>query len=153
MRTTFTFGAPITSSSGGLGIRAHDAHVELTSLLTFSRLCILALFRLTAVSGDVDWAGRNMTDSTQQLVSLVDVREHARRRRPWNRAFSGPALREYEEVIARRAEQLIEVLAAHTGEGKGGSASAGRCVGSFTYVSTISCLLSAPSPESCGRGS
>ncbi|KAI1789656.1 high nitrogen upregulated cytochrome P450 monooxygenase 2 [Ganoderma leucocontextum] len=77
------------------------------------------------------WAGRNMTDSAQQLVSLVDVREHTRRRRPWNRAFSGPALKEYEEVIARRAEQLVELLAAHAEQGR--PANAGKCVGSFTY--------------------
>ena len=73
-----------------------------------------------------------MTDSAQQLVSLVDIREHARRRRPWNRAFSVPALKAYEEVIARRAEQLVEVFAAHADRGT--PASAGKCVGSFTYV-------------------
>ncbi|TBU46359.1 high nitrogen upregulated cytochrome P450 monooxygenase 2 [Dichomitus squalens] len=77
------------------------------------------------------WAGRNMTDSAQQLVSLVDIREHARRRRPWNRAFSVPALKEYEEYIARRAEQLVELFATHAREGK--PANAGKCVGSFTY--------------------
>ena len=73
-----------------------------------------------------------MTDSAQQLVSLVDIREHARRRRPWNRAFSVPALKEYEEIIARRAEQLVELFAAHAKEGK--PANAGKCAGSFTYV-------------------
>ena len=76
-----------------------------------------------------------MTDSAEQLVSLVDVREHARRRRPWNRAFSVPALREYEEAIARRAEQLVEVFVRHAEQGR--PANAGKCVGSFTYVSVF----------------
>ncbi|KAH9922831.1 high nitrogen upregulated cytochrome P450 monooxygenase 2 [Epithele typhae] len=77
------------------------------------------------------WAGRNMTDSAQQLVSLVDVREHARRRRPWARAFSGPALRGYEEIMRRRVRQLVELLARHAAEDR--VADVGKCVGSFTY--------------------
>lgn len=85
--------------------------------------------------GWADWAGRNMTESAHQLVCLVDVREHARRRRPWNRAFSVPALRGYEEAIARRAEQLVELFVKHAEQGR--PANAGKCVGSFTYVSVI----------------
>ena len=57
-----------------------------------------------------------MTDSAQQLVSLVDIREHARRRRPWNRAFSAAAVRGYEETIAKRARQLVDALERQQGE-------------------------------------
>ncbi|KAI0712109.1 cytochrome P450 [Earliella scabrosa] len=77
------------------------------------------------------WAGRNMTDSAQQLVSLVDIREHARRRRPWNRAFSTAALKGYEEILAPRVEQLVELLATHDSEDR--PVDLGKCVGSFTY--------------------
>ena len=71
-----------------------------------------------------------MTDSAQQLVSLVDIREHARRRRPWNRAFSTAALKGYEEILAPRVEQLVELLATHDSEDR--PVDLGKCVGSFT---------------------
>lgn len=44
------------------------------------------------------------------LISCQDPVEHARRRRPWNRAFSTSSLREYQPVIARRALQLLDAL-------------------------------------------
>ena len=73
-----------------------------------------------------------MRESAEQLVSLVDVREHARRRRPWNRAFSGPALKGYEEYVARRASQLVDLFARH-GE-RGEVADVSKCLGWFTCV-------------------
>ena len=57
-----------------------------------------------------------MTDSARQLVSLVDVREHARRRRPWNRAFSSASLKEFTPVIANRVHQLVTTLRSHDGQ-------------------------------------
>lgn len=41
--------------------------------------------------------------------------EHANRRRVWNRGFSTESLREYEDIIARRVEQLIEKIGAIDG--------------------------------------
>lgn len=34
-----------------------------------------------------------------------------RRRKPWNRAFNSSALKGYEEIIAKRAEQFVDALA------------------------------------------
>ena len=75
-----------------------------------------------------------MTDSAQQLVSLVDVREHARRRRPWNRAFSASALKGYEEIMAGRVEQLVELFARHAPGREARPADVGKCLGAFTCV-------------------
>ena len=84
-----------------------------------------------------------MTDSAQQLVSLVDVREHARRRRPWNRAFSASALKGYEEIMDRRVDQLVELFAGRAVEGR--QVDVGKSLGAFTCVSS-SCLLDAFPP-------
>ena len=81
-----------------------------------------------------------MTDSAQQLVCLLDVREHARRRRAWSRAFSGAALKGYEEIMGRRVEQLAELFARHAAEGR--PADVGKCLGAFTYVAARPFFLS-----------
>ncbi|OJT10336.1 Cytochrome P450 67 [Trametes pubescens] len=52
-------------------------------------------------------------------LSLIAERnpiEHARRRKPWNRAFNASALKGYEEIIAKRANTLAEALAAQKDE-------------------------------------
>ena len=82
-----------------------------------------------------DWAGRNMTDSAQQLVCLLDVREHARRRRAWSRAFSGAALKGYEEIMGRRVEQLAELFARHAAEGRPAT-----CAGDRVRTSSVSAI-------------
>ncbi|EKM53670.1 uncharacterized protein PHACADRAFT_211341 [Phanerochaete carnosa HHB-10118-sp] len=57
------------------------------------------------------WDGRAFKPPVLPLVGLREVAEHSRRRRPWNRAFSTAALKEYEPVIAKRGAQLVEILA------------------------------------------
>ena len=54
--------------------------------------------------------------SALPLIGIQDPHEHLRRRRPWNRAFSAAAIKEYEALIASRATQLIQVLEKQTGE-------------------------------------
>lgn len=52
-------------------------------------------------------------------LSLIAERnpiEHARRRKPWNRAFNASALKGYEEIVAKRANALVQALAAQKGE-------------------------------------
>ncbi|RPD53820.1 high nitrogen upregulated cytochrome P450 monooxygenase 2 [Lentinus tigrinus ALCF2SS1-6] len=57
------------------------------------------------------YVGRMLSDGVQlPLIGIQDPAKHSRRRRPWNRAFSAPALRGYEKTIARRAQQLLEAL-------------------------------------------
>lgn len=41
---------------------------------------------------------------------MTDPREHAARRKIWNRAFSSGALRQYEPLLRKRALQLCEEL-------------------------------------------
>ena len=56
------------------------------------------------------------------LLATSDPSEHARRRRPWTRAFSTAALKEYHPIIHKRATQLTECLANSCAtSGKGGS--------------------------------
>ncbi|KAH9029481.1 high nitrogen upregulated cytochrome P450 monooxygenase 2 [Lactarius pseudohatsudake] len=45
--------------------------------------------------------------------SLIDQRDpilHMHQRKPWNRAFSSKALKEYEVILAKRARQLLDCL-------------------------------------------
>ncbi len=52
-----------------------------------------------------------LSDGTHlPLIGIQDVDDHLRRRRPWNRAFSASALKEYEETIAGRARMLVSAL-------------------------------------------
>lgn len=57
---------------------------------------------------------RSDPHSPNNIVNLSGD-EHANRRRVWNRGFSTESLREYEDMIARRAELLIEKIGAIDG--------------------------------------
>ncbi|KAI0641322.1 high nitrogen upregulated cytochrome P450 monooxygenase 2 [Trametes meyenii] len=50
------------------------------------------------------------------LVGIMDTAEHLERRKPWARAFSGAALKEYEPLVAARASQLVQALEHQQGE-------------------------------------
>ncbi|GBE87050.1 Cytochrome P450 67 [Sparassis crispa] len=58
-----------------------------------------------------NWRARGMYPSIPSLVSITNHAEHAERRKPWNRAFNSAALKGYEDIIARRATQLVENIA------------------------------------------
>ena len=60
--------------------------------------------------------GRLLTATDLPLVGIMDPQMHAERRKPWNRAFSAAAIKEYETLIASRATQLIQVLEMQNGE-------------------------------------
>ncbi|OBZ68798.1 hypothetical protein A0H81_11369 [Grifola frondosa] len=59
----------------------------------------------------VYWIGRNISPNVNYLVAISDQREHARRRKPWIRAFSPAALKGYEEITVKRVAQLVNALA------------------------------------------
>lgn len=63
------------------------------------------------------------------LITYQDPIEHARRRRPWNRAFNTHSLKEYQPIIARRAVQLVEAL-----QSQSGSVDLAQWISFFTYV-------------------
>ena len=44
------------------------------------------------------------------LIGQRDPVKHMRQRKPWNRAFSSTAMKEYEVIMAKRARQLIDCL-------------------------------------------
>ena len=54
------------------------------------------------------------SDSTN-LASECDMRRHAERRKIWNRGFTPTALKGYDEIIFKRATQLIDRLGQQTG--------------------------------------
>lgn len=52
-------------------------------------------------------------DDQQDPVSLIAQRDpilHAQQRKPWDRAFSSMAMKEYEIVVAKRIRQLAGYL-------------------------------------------
>ncbi|EKM55979.1 uncharacterized protein PHACADRAFT_174150 [Phanerochaete carnosa HHB-10118-sp] len=61
------------------------------------------------------WDGRSLKGGKSMkgsgiLIGLRDNATHARRRRPWNRAFSSAALKNYEPVIVKRVSQFVALL-------------------------------------------
>ena len=47
---------------------------------------------------------------TPSLIAQRDPVKHMHQRKPWNRAFSSAALKEYEVIVAKRTRQLIGCL-------------------------------------------
>ncbi|KAI0345507.1 cytochrome P450 [Trametopsis cervina] len=62
------------------------------------------------------------------LIACSDPKEHTRRRRPWNRAFSTPALKDYQPIVARRVSQLVEGL-----QNQHGTVDLSQWISFFTY--------------------
>ncbi|KAG2128155.1 cytochrome P450 [Suillus cothurnatus] len=61
------------------------------------------------------WDGRMAEQSaTRTVISVRDPAEHARRRRPWHRAFSVAALKGYDEILAKRVQQFVTILEQQT---------------------------------------
>ncbi|KAI0355856.1 high nitrogen upregulated cytochrome P450 monooxygenase 2 [Trametes cingulata] len=54
--------------------------------------------------------GRLLTATDLPLPGIMDPQVHQERRKPWNRAMSANALKEYEPQLSNRATQLVHVL-------------------------------------------
>nr|BED42936.1 cytochrome P450 monooxygenase [Trametes versicolor] len=62
------------------------------------------------------FVGRLLTSTNLPLVGIMDTEEHLERRKPWARAFTPAALKEYQPMVAARARQLVEALGKQAGE-------------------------------------
>ncbi|KAL1951367.1 hypothetical protein VTO73DRAFT_516 [Trametes versicolor] len=62
------------------------------------------------------WGARAATQAVPPLIALGDPKEHLRRRKPWNRAFSVASLKDFEPMVARRTQQLVDLLSSKKGE-------------------------------------
>ncbi|KAG1781607.1 cytochrome P450 [Suillus placidus] len=61
------------------------------------------------------WDGRMAEQSaTRTVISVRDPVEHARRRKPWHRAFSVAALKGYDEILGKRVQQFVTILEQQT---------------------------------------
>ena len=57
------------------------------------------------------WKARTPNEKgVQSLIALRRVHEHARRRKPWSRAFNTNAIKGYEPIVHKRALQLVSIL-------------------------------------------
>ncbi|KAH8108260.1 high nitrogen upregulated cytochrome P450 monooxygenase 2 [Phellopilus nigrolimitatus] len=56
------------------------------------------------------WSGRIRPGTTPPLIAIRTAHEHARSRKPWNRAFNTAGIKGYEPIIMRRALQLVGEL-------------------------------------------
>jgi len=49
-------------------------------------------------------------DENPSLIGLRDPVKRVHQRKPWNRAFSSTAMKEYEDIVANRIRQLSSCL-------------------------------------------
>ncbi|RPD57205.1 high nitrogen upregulated cytochrome P450 monooxygenase 2, partial [Lentinus tigrinus ALCF2SS1-7] len=59
--------------------------------------------------------GSAMSETNVNLVGIRDIPLHLQRRRPWNRGLKQGALKEYEPLIAERAQLLVRRLKDQSG--------------------------------------
>lgn len=69
---------------------------------------------------------------TVSLQMVRDRKEHARRRKPWDRGFSAKALRDYEARVAKYTDDLLAVVDRFAADGKESSTNASKW---FNYYS------------------
>jgi len=60
------------------------------------------------------WEARRPPVEPIAIASIRDPHRHAQRRSAWNKAFSSTSIKEYEPMLIRRIQQLIECLEANT---------------------------------------
>ncbi|KAI0265867.1 high nitrogen upregulated cytochrome P450 monooxygenase 2 [Gloeopeniophorella convolvens] len=78
------------------------------------------------------WDGRPKPEA---LVELRDPILHLQQRKPWNRAFSSTAMKEYETVVAKRTRQLVarlEEIVRDSGRKDGAAVNIGAWMNFFT---------------------
>ncbi|OCB86513.1 high nitrogen upregulated cytochrome P450 monooxygenase 2 [Sanghuangporus baumii] len=56
------------------------------------------------------WKARTSPSTAPTLIAIRSSQEHARRRKRWNRAFNSSAVKGYEQVVQKRALQLVSEL-------------------------------------------
>jgi len=71
---------------------------------------ITPLMGTTGWSKGPNWEGRTLHPLIPSLIIMRDPALHARRRKPWNRAFNTTALKDYEPIIAARASEFVDGL-------------------------------------------
>ncbi|KIM78409.1 hypothetical protein PILCRDRAFT_11126 [Piloderma croceum F 1598] len=62
------------------------------------------------------WYNRVADGQPSSIIGTQDPVEHKRRRKTWDRAFSTAAIRNYEEIVVRRARQLVEQFEKRAGQ-------------------------------------
>jgi cytochrome P450 len=88
------------------------------------------------------WDGRRFgLVPGQDFDNLIDVRDkhiHATQRKAWNLAFSGSAVKDYQEILRRTGEELFSLLykeaTAPTSASGGPTVDIARWVSYFAYV-------------------
>ncbi|EKM49543.1 uncharacterized protein PHACADRAFT_153972 [Phanerochaete carnosa HHB-10118-sp] len=78
--------------------------------------CIVPLLGTQGCPKGPMYQGRHLWPQIPSLIGMRDPKEHQRRRRPWNRAFSTAAVKDYDPVIQHRVHGLGEGLGARQGE-------------------------------------
>ncbi|GJE91627.1 cytochrome P450 [Phanerochaete sordida] len=78
--------------------------------------CIMPILGSQGMPKSDMFLGRNMWPETAPLIGYRDPAEHMKRRKPWSRAFSSAAVREFEPIIQQRVHQLVEALGARQGQ-------------------------------------
>ena len=74
------------------------------------------IFSANLSASSIVYTTREDGSGPVNLTAVLDLHEHAKRRRPWNRAFSISAIKGYEPLIRRRLLQLVEGLAKEAAE-------------------------------------
>lgn len=79
------------------------------------------------------WDARGNPDGEPSLIALHDLHEHSRQRKPWNRAFSTSAVKDYEPVVTKRVLQLADALEMAARAEKCGSVNLSDWFGYFAF--------------------
>ena len=76
------------------------------------RVSLTVHFRFLCVSSSPrsELLGKMFDYSSSTMIGLQDTEVHLQRRRPWARAFTSSAVKEYAVLVAKRTRQLVSRL-------------------------------------------
>ncbi|KAI0828849.1 high nitrogen upregulated cytochrome P450 monooxygenase 2 [Trametes gibbosa] len=115
----------LISRGGRRNVYTHDLHQRYGDIVRIAgpnelsisnSAAIRPLMGTTGLHKGPQWGSRAATQAVPPLIAIGDPKEHLRRRKPWNRAFSVASLREFEPMVARRTRQLVDLLSSKKDE-------------------------------------
>ncbi len=92
-------------------------------------LLVVAWYSLNGFLQSSGYSARKDPKAPNNLFILTGE-EHANRRRLWNRGMSNESLKDYEPIIAKRSDELVQFLKTSASSG---SVDLNNAVGYFTF--------------------
>ncbi|TCD66053.1 hypothetical protein EIP91_001861 [Steccherinum ochraceum] len=98
--------------------KSHVVRIGPNEISISDPAAVVSLLGPNGLSKGPAWDGHVRYSPIRPLIALRDSHPHSKARRPWTRAFSAVAMKEYEPTLAERVVQLVDLAMSSHGTGQ-----------------------------------